>query len=797
MKTKKLKVLYIDKPFLGLCGGDKNRSKFLFQALCLKYNTDIVLIEDKTYENKTLEEHEVNKMYRIKSNESSFYLPQSLYSFNKKYLAYFKEILSTNQYDLLVFRSNASAILANIANKTLPFANIIIDVDMLSSRICYDSWKKNKSIKNRYYLFEYLKLYSFEKRFLKKDFTFLYSNAQEITIVKNLYKLENINNHKVLENVFHEEKSSNTYKSENRFILFYGMLNSSVNTSAFIFLRDEIYPLIKDFLIKENIKILIIGKNKNNLYKNPPANIQVLGEVDNLSSYIKASEFVFLPLVLASGTLTRILETAFLKKAVLTTPIGAEGLDMQACVFIEKKAKELALKFQELVLNKKACKKAGEMAYEHVLKNHSKQEISKKLYDCIKNQKSKIINVVHIPRRFTQSHWGGTENVIMSYAKGLKKFHINSEIYTTTILNTKHTENMQGINIRRFCYFYPYINLSKKVKEKLNLIGGNVFSFSLLFFLLFKKNIDLIHLHTFKRMGAIARFVCKIRNIPYIISIHGGVYTLGEKETKNNPFSNSFEWGKILGLIFGSRRVIKDSNAVISLNTEEYEKLKIKESNKNIFLLPNSVDVAAFKKAKNQHLRKKYVQDDETFICLLSGRIDKQKNQLLLLKVLKQIKKEQANVHIFFAGNITDKMYYKELKEYISKHSLEKNITFFSHLKPESQELIDIYLNADVLVLPSSHEPFGIVVLEAWASSLPVIVSDVAGVCNHIENKKDALIFKNNSTESLENKLLTLINNKSLQNTLIQNAKKTVLNFDISLINSQINTIYRKILSQK
>ena len=130
-------------------------------------------------------------------------------------------------------------------------------------------------------------------------------------------------------------------------------------------------------------------------------------------------------------------------------------------------------------------------------------------------------------------------------------------------------------------------------------------------------------------------------------------------------------------------------------------------------------------------------------------------------------------------------------------NSLEKYITFITHIKPESKELIDVYLNSNVLVLPSSHEPFGIVVLEAWASSLPVIVSEVAGVCNSIEDKKDALIFENNSIESLEKNLLSLIKDKSLQNTLIKNAKETVMTFDTDIINARINSIYRQLLSRK
>ena len=59
------------------------------------------------------------------------------------------------------------------------------------------------------------------------------------------------------------------------------------------------------------------------------------------------------------------------------------------------------------------------------------------------------------------------------------------------------------------------------VKALLDQKAGNLFSFSLLRALLFKKKLDLIHLHTGKRMGGIGRFCARIRHIPYIISLHG------------------------------------------------------------------------------------------------------------------------------------------------------------------------------------------------------------------------------------------------------------------------------------
>jgi glycosyltransferase involved in cell wall biosynthesis len=613
-------------------------------------------------------------------------------------------------------------------------------------------------------------------------------------LIKEKYSLKNNDSHKLLPNIFNEIDNTNDCAYKGKFILFYGMLNSTVNETAYKFLIDEIYPLIEKELTKKNIKILVIGKNKTKTYNSSLKNIKVIGEVDDLASYIKSSEFVFLPLCIASGTLTRILEVSLFKKPVLTTTIGAEGLNMDEHLFIEDGAINLASKIINLLKNKLQYETIAKGAYTHVKQNHSRVQVSKVLYSIIDTLKSKRLNIVHIPRRFTKSHWGGTENVIISYAKGLQKYNINSEVYTTKILNSQNIEYIEGIKVNRFSYFYPYLNLKNKIKEKFDLVGGNIFSFTMLFSLLFKKDIDLIHLHTSKRLGGIARFICKIRNIPYLISIHGGIYNRKPINNKEKDLDKSIEWGKVLGLLVGSRRVIQDSNTVICLNQEEYTKMKNNLPNNNILLLPNSVDVSNFSKQKNNNLRKKYNISKDKFICLISGRIDKQKNQMLMLEALNNIKNEYKNIHILLVGNITDNNYFNEIKAYIKREQLEDYVTIITDIKPESKELVDVYLNSDILVLPSIHEPFGIVVLEAWASSLPVLVTQAAGICNIIQNNKDAIIFKNNDLDSLQKKLLLLIKSKKLQYSLVQNAKELVANFDTNIISSKMNTIYRQLI---
>jgi glycosyltransferase involved in cell wall biosynthesis len=79
-------------------------------------------------------------------------------------------------------------------------------------------------------------------------------------------------------------------------------------------------------------------------------------------------------------------------------------------------------------------------------------------------------------------------------------------------------------------------------------------------------------------------------------------------------------------------------------------------------------------------------------------------------------------------GPVTQTDYNEELKRRAAELGVADRVAFVGALKPGSPELLAEYARADAFALASRHEPFGIVVLEAWAAGLPVLASDVGGL---------------------------------------------------------------------
>ncbi|MBT6326085.1 MAG: glycosyltransferase family 4 protein, partial [Bdellovibrionales bacterium] len=250
--------------------------------------------------------------------------------------------------------------------------------------------------------------------------------------------------------------------------------------------------------------------------------------------------------------------------------------------------------------------------------------------------------VVHVVRRFAKDKWGGTETVILNTSEQLIENDIHSEIYSTDMFEPSGVEIIQNTPVFRFPYVFPYFNLNKDARYKLKLKGGNAWSWKMLIKLLFAKNLFVIHTHALNRIGGIARLVAKIKRVPYVVSIHGGYLTLPSSTANemSSPLENTFDWGKLLGFIVGSRKIVQDADAIICVGKIEHDLLKKKYPNKKVIYFPNGVKVDDFQKVSADIFLKKYNLPKDQKIVTCISRIELQKNQLLLVNAFARFSKE-------------------------------------------------------------------------------------------------------------------------------------------------------------
>jgi len=409
-------------------------------------------------------------------------------------------------------------------------------------------------------------------------------------------------------------------------------------------------------------------------------------------------------------------------------------------------------------------------------------------------------NIVHIPRRFVVSEWGGSETFIAEISQRLVEHNHQVSIYTSKALSAQAEDTYKGIPIRRFSYFYPYLGLSAQAKTLLDKKAGNLFSFSLLRALLTKKELDLIHLHTGKRMGGIARYCAHKRHIPYIISLHGGNLAVpqDERETWIEPTKGKLEWGKLLGYWVGSRKVLEDASAIICVGKDEYEAMVKQNPGKYIEYLPNGVDIKRFAQGDGKAFRSEHGIPSDRFVCLTMARLDVQKNQLGLIQQLPALLQHNPKLHLLLIGPVTNRSYADSLMAEAKRLGLDDHLTIVEGLSYQDQSLVDAYHAASCFVLPSLHEPFGMVVLEAWASGLPVAVSNRGGLVALVEDNKTGLFFDPSVNVSDPHSIASVLGrlsvDSSLQKALGQAGLRTATDsYSWDSITTRLIAIYQRV----
>jgi len=351
--------------------------------------------------------------------------------------------------------------------------------------------------------------------------------------------------------------------------------------------------------------------------------------------------------------------------------------------------------------------------------------------------------VVHVPRRFVAEEWGGTETVILEIARQQKRAGIKPEIFTSMALAHRREETIGGVPVRRFPYSYPFLGLSPADRAAMDKKGGNLLSLSLFKSLLSQSDVRLFHAHTLKRLGGEVRTAARLRRKPFVVSLHGGVFDVPAAELDHllRPIANKFEWGKVFGALFGSRRILEDADQIICVGQSEWEKAKAQLPHDRVTYLPNGVDFAKFATGDGAAFRRRYRLPPEAFLVLGVGRIDAQKNQLLLVEAFARLRKEQPDAILVLLGPETQPEYAAKLRKAIAANGLAGSVSLLPGLRNDDPDLVNAYHACDVFVLPSMHEPFGIVVLEAWSAGRPVIVNRVGGLKGLVRHGENGLFI--------------------------------------------------------
>ncbi len=405
-----------------------------------------------------------------------------------------------------------------------------------------------------------------------------------------------------------------------------------------------------------------------------------------------------------------------------------------------------------------------------------------------------VTKVVHVLRRFVPEAWGGTERVAYEISCELSRQGIENVLHCTAMLAPPGLTSIGSLSIHRHRYVFPWFGLSAADKNAMALKGGSPLSLPLFYGLLREKNASIFHVHVQHRLGGMVRTAARLKGVPYVVSLHGGHFTLPQEQIDSMrvPFAGRPEWGKAFGALFGSRRVLADADGIICVGRSEYDLVRQRFPDKSVYLVPNGVDVQRFSEADGRAFRESHGFAANERIVLCVSRIDPQKNQLGLVRAFARFAESHTDHRLVLVGSIAVAAYHAQIVAEIQRLGLQGKVRIVEGLLPDDPLLPSAYKAAELFVLPSVHEPFGIVVLEAWAAGVPVLASRVGGVPDFAEDRKTALLVEPGSENQLLGGMTELAEQPMLRAGLADQAHRTVqARFDWSVIAERMLEIYR------
>lgn len=294
-----------------------------------------------------------------------------------------------------------------------------------------------------------------------------------------------------------------------------------------------------------------------------------------------------------------------------------------------------------------------------------------------------------------------------------------------------------------------------------------------LYSMLVRHHIDIVNIHYPIGSGLYFTFLRKILRFKLVISVHGAdLFPKGIPE-EHYPKSlqllmNSADW------------LVAPSGSTLSASLKAFPGLQSKSS-----AIHNAVDMREFEPAEPEEF-----QRGQHILCIA---LHHQRKAIdVLIKAFKIFSQTHARVELWLVGHgpVTD-----QLEDLVNKLGLTVQVKFLGGRdRPAVRKLLR---ECRFVVLPSRAEPFGIAILEAFASKKPVVASAVGGIPEIIEDGKNGILVEPENPQALCDAMTTLWDDSELAERLAFAGYETVKrHFQWETAATRYEATYMKLLGK-
>jgi len=256
--------------------------------------------------------------------------------------------------------------------------------------------------------------------------------------------------------------------------------------------------------------------------------------------------------------------------------------------------------------------------------------------------------------------------------------------------------------------------------------------------------------------------------------------------------------------INGEKQVLRRADRVVVATLAELTQLRFlyKANDRKLVVIPPGVDVCHFYPIPADEAKMYVGLKPEDRMVLFVGRIEPLKGVDTLIQAMSCLQwKEERPVHLAIIGGdpaaspeeMSAEM--ARLQKLCDDLAVGQTVVFLG--KRDQDKLPYYYSAAELVVMPSHYESFGMVALEAMACGTPVIASEVGGLAYLVRDGETGFTIPDQEPETLCEKISWLLNDHHLHETMSRRAVEYAQDYAWEKIAKQIVDVYKSLLEEK
>lgn len=255
------------------------------------------------------------------------------------------------------------------------------------------------------------------------------------------------------------------------------------------------------------------------------------------------------------------------------------------------------------------------------------------------------------------------------------------------------------------------------------------FSKSVVYLMKNRKKISLTHAHYAFPTGVLSLMGKKLFGVPYVVTVHGG--DIDKMAAKSQRIADI------------TKRILQQAEAVIVVGDKLREDVtsRFGVANANVHVMSMGVDTSVFNYVPKEEARNQLGLPKDEKVLLFVGNIIRAKGLLELVEAFDSLKMSLPDSSLYVVGSQKDSHFVEELRSFIR----DKDVEDIHFKEPLGQADLSLWMSAaDALVLPSHHEGFGLVALEAMSAGTKVVGTDVGGLSYLLKDGAGILVEAEN-----------------------------------------------------